>query len=117
MEYINPKFSQNVPPYPTPNYQNRITTSSPKSLQSALTSNEKFKQDGEDTFISSILRSSIGKTATLYFSYPDSIKWRDMVYTGVLELIGEDYIILRKPEGNYQILLMLYLEWIEFPAL
>lgn len=113
---FNPGFMHQVPPYPTPDGMVR-----PSLNERADTETVKAKpQDngGEDTFVNTVLRNTIGRRAQLYFSYPDSDKWRDIVYDGIIELIGEDYIIISDPTTKkVQVLLMLYLEWVEYEIL
>ena len=54
--------------------------------------------DLEQSYIENILRLNKGKLATLYFSYPDSVEWRDRKYTGIIEAAGRDHIILSDPK-------------------
>ncbi len=116
---FNPGFMHQVPPYPTPdgtsmnpNLANeRATSISPEEAKQAKVE----ENGGADTFVNTVLRNTIGRRAQLYFSYPDSDKWRDIVYDGIIELIGEDYIIITDYETRkIQVLLMLYLEWVEY---
>lgn len=110
-QYNNSQFNQQVPPYPRPNMdyresQSSATTGSPSILD--------FK-DSENSFINAVLKRAIGKEAVFYFSYPDSIKWRDMTYEGKVELVGEDYFVVREKNTNYiHVLLLLYLEYVVF---
>ena len=45
----------------------------------------------EQSYIENILRLNKGKLATFYFSYPDSVEWRDKKYTGIFEAAGRDH--------------------------
>ncbi len=101
--HYNQNFGQmNVPPYPTSN-SNRTS--------STIIENK----DKELSFVNSVLKNLKGKEATYYFSYSDSIKWRDMEYKGSLIGIGEDYIVIKESlTGNKLILLLLYLEWVVY---
>ena len=104
----NSQFNQQVPPFPQPNFDFR--DSKPSTMKSILDT-----KDQENSFVNSVLRTAIGKEASFYFSYPDSIKWRDMIYDGKLEVVGEDYIVGReKATGHLHVLLMLYLEYVVF---
>lgn len=104
----NSQFNQQVPPFPQPNFDFR--ESKPSTMKSILDT-----KDQENSFVNSVLRTAIGKEASFYFSYPDSIKWRDMIYDGKLEVVGEDYIVVReKGTGHLHVLLMLYLEYVVF---
>ncbi len=71
--------------------------------------------DLEQSYIENILRLNKGKLATLYFSYPDSVEWRDRKYTGIIEAAGRDHIILSDPKnGRWYLLLMIYLNYADF---
>lgn len=69
----------------------------------------------EQSYIENILRLNRGKLATLCFSYPDSVEWRDKTYTGIIEAAGRDHIIVSDPKnGKWYLLLMIYLNYVEF---
>ena len=69
----------------------------------------------EQSYVENILRLNRGKLATLYFSYPDSVEWRDKTYTGIIEAAGRDHIIISDPKnGKWYLLLMIYLNYVEF---
>ena len=106
----NSQFNQ-VPPYPQPNLDYR------ESKPAAATTGPSIldTKDSENSFVNAVLRRAVGKEASFYFSYPDSIKWRDVVYEGKWEVVGEDYIVVRENGTNYiHVLLMLYLEYVVF---
>ena len=110
MDYnqYNSNYNQNVPPYPQANYDFRDNKLSEKN---AILSNK----DLENSFVNAVLKTAVGKVAKYYFSYPDSVKWRDMVYEGKLELVGEDFIVIRDKNTNQlHVLLMLYLIYVVF---
>lgn len=69
----------------------------------------------EQSYIENILRLNTGKVATVYMSFSDSIEHKDMKFHGVIEESGRDHIILSEPStGKNYILLMIYLDYIEF---
>lgn len=69
----------------------------------------------EQSYIENILRLNKGKLATFYFSYPDSVEWRDRTYTGIIEAAGRDHIIISEPNsGKRYLLLNIYLNYVEF---
>lgn len=117
MEYnnrMNQQYPHQVPsfPYPTPNSEMRMDNVDETEDLSMAAIN---KVGGRDTFVETILRNSIGKRATFYFSYPDSDKWHDVVYDGTVLLIGEDYLIIYDDATKkIVVLLMLYLNWVEY---
>lgn len=69
----------------------------------------------EQSYIENILRLNKGKLATLYFSFPDSVEWRDKTFTGIIEAAGRDHIIVSDPKtGRWYLLLMIYLNYVDF---
>lgn len=69
----------------------------------------------EQSYIENILRLNRGKLATFYFSFPDSVDWRDKTYTGIIEAAGRDHIIISDPKtGRWYLLLMIYLNYVDF---
>lgn len=69
----------------------------------------------EQSYIENILRLNRGKLATFYFSYPDSVEWRDKTYTGIIEAAGRDHVIVSDPKnGRWYLLLMIYLNYVDF---
>lgn len=69
----------------------------------------------EQSYIENILRLNKGKKATVYLSFTDSINWRDKIFTGIIEQAGRDHIILSDPvTGKWYMLLMIYLDYVEF---
>lgn len=69
----------------------------------------------EQSYIENILRLNRGKLATFYFSYPDSVEWRDKTYTGIIEAAGRDHVIVSDPNtGRWYLLLMIYLNYVDF---
>ena len=69
----------------------------------------------EQSYIENILRLNKGKLATFYFSFPDSVEWRDKTFTGIIEAAGRDHIIISDPKtGRWYLLLMIYLNYVDF---
>ena len=69
----------------------------------------------EQSYIENILRLNRGKIATFYFSFPDSVDWRDKTFTGIIEAAGRDHIIISDPNtGKWHLLLMIYLNYVDF---
>ena len=69
----------------------------------------------EQSYIENILRNNIGKKVRVHASFSDSIEWRDRVFTGIIELAGRDNLIISDKENdkNY-LILMVYLDFVEF---
>jgi spore germination protein Q len=69
----------------------------------------------ELSYVENILRANRGKLAKVFMSFPDSVDWRDRVFTGIIETSGRDHTILSDPKtGMWYILLNIYLNYIEF---
>ena len=71
--------------------------------------------DNEQSYIENILRLNKGKKAKAYFSFPDSEKWRDKNFEGIIEEAGKDHLVMSDPNtGNWQLILLIYLNYVEF---
>jgi spore germination protein Q len=69
----------------------------------------------EQSYIENILRLNRGKLGRFYMSFPDSVEWRDKVFTGIIEQSGRDHIIISDPNtGKWYLLLIVYLSYVEF---
>ena len=117
----------NNPTYPAMNQaglnsgMNHITQTPNNTgiIQNSGFTNIKEASDGmlsiEQSYIENILRLNRGKLATLYFSFPDSVEWRDKTFTGIIEAAGRDHIIVSDPKtGRWYLLLMIYLNYVDF---
>lgn len=61
-----------------------------------------------------LLRANIGKNVSVYVSFPDSIEWRDKIFTGTIENVGNDHILI-KDKNNIPVLLQsIYINFIIF---
>lgn len=111
--YQNPTFPSTVPsnqqiatntntnPSPS-NYQNNIDT-----INQSLTM--------EQSYIENILRLNKGKRVRAFVSFPDSNEWKDRIFTGIIEEAGRDHLIISDPtNGNWYLILMIYLNYVEF---
>ncbi|MCI9280427.1 MAG: spore coat protein GerQ [Bacilli bacterium] len=71
--------------------------------------------DMEQSYIENILRLNKGKRIRAYVSYPDSLEWRDKIYTGIIEEAGRDHLIMSEPNtGKWFLIRMIYLNYVEF---
>lgn len=69
----------------------------------------------EQSYIENILRLNKGKRAKAYFSFPDSNTWRDKIFEGIIEEAGKDHLVMSDPNtGNWQLILLIYLNFVEF---
>ncbi len=62
-------------------------------------------------YVEEYLRNFYGKNIEAHVSFCDSIEWRDSVFTGILESVGKDYIVIQSKEKKYVIWLV-YLDYI-----
>ena len=69
----------------------------------------------EQSYIENILRLNKGRKATIYVSFPDSINWKDKIFTGIIEQAGRDHIIISNPNnGEWYLLLTIYIDYFKF---
>ena len=69
----------------------------------------------EQSYIENIIRLNKGKIGRFYMTFPDSLEWRDRVFSGVIEQSGKDHIIISDPTtGKWYLLLLIYLDYVEF---
>ena len=69
----------------------------------------------EQSYIENIIRLNKGKIGRFYMTFPDSLEWRDRVFSGVIEQSGKDHIIISdKSTGKWYLLLLIYLDYVEF---
>lgn len=65
-------------------------------------------------YTETIINENIGKKATVYMSFADSIEWRDKVFVGKVESAGRDYVLLRTDNNKQLLLWSIYINFIEF---
>ena len=93
------QIGSSLEPYNTPNQQTAPN----------------INYNGGDAYNENILRANIGKIATFYMTFTDSVEWRDKAFTGVIEEAGRDHVIISDPKtGKWTLLVLLYLDYIEF---
>ena len=69
----------------------------------------------EQSYIENILRLNKGAKVKVYMSYADSQTHKDKVYTGTIKAAGRDHLIIEDQEnGKWYLLLMIYLDYVEF---
>ena len=104
---MNGNFYQN-PTFPS-NQTQQPLTSPPGNISS------QSMMPIEQSYIENILRLNKGKRVNAYVSYPDSNEWRDKVYSGIIEEAGRDHLIISDPSsGKWYMILMIYLNYVEF---
>lgn len=69
----------------------------------------------EQSYVENILRANIGKKVSAYVSFPDSLNWKDKIFTGTIEQAGRDHLIIKDPNtGTWYLILMIYIDYFEF---
>lgn len=70
----------------------------------------------EQSYIENILRLNKGKQATIYMTYERGSSLGTQAYKGIIEAAGRDHVIISEPAtGKRYLLLMIYLDYVEFP--
>lgn len=65
--------------------------------------------------IYNLLKRNVGKLGTFYFTFPESVDKRDKEFKGVLEDIGNDYILISdSSNGKWYMFMIYFLNYIEF---
>lgn len=93
------------PPYMNiPNYNSsNINSTTVNTLSTA-----------DPQYAESIFEINKGKKVTVYFSYPDSVEWRDKVFTGTIITAGRDYLLLKDESGQINLLWLVYINYATF---
>ena len=65
-------------------------------------------------YVETYLSKNIGKKTEIHVSFCDSIEWRDSVFTGILEDVGKDYIVINNNSNSY-VIWSIYVDYIIFP--
>ena len=95
--YQNPTFPNNPPEQPT--YQTPPGNIGSSSLDY-----------NEQSFIENILRLNKGREVNAYVSFPDSLEWKDKIFSGVIEEAGKDHLIIKdKEKGTWYLIRILCL--------
>lgn len=100
----NPSYIPNQSTYPP--FMNVPGYTSPNSTTS---NNNTDPQYAENLF-----SMNHGKRVTVYFSYPDSIEWRDKLFTGTILASGRDYLLLVNDQNQTILLWLVYINYAIF---
>ena len=99
--------------YQNPIFVNDFERQTEAPNQSMITTGNTFPM--EQSYIENILRANKGKKVRAHVSFSDSIEWRDRVFVGTIEQAGRDHLIIYDPEnGKSYLILMIYLDFVEF---
>lgn len=68
----------------------------------------------EQIYIENILKLNTGKKAKFYITIPGSNEYQSKVFEGIIEQTGKDHIILSNPNGEWYLILMIYIKFVIF---
>lgn len=68
----------------------------------------------EQIYIENILKLNTGKKAKFYITIPGSDEYQSKVFEGIIEQTGKDHIILSNPNGEWYLILMIYINFVIF---
>ena len=109
--YQNPTFPTATNPNPQPNMNQNPTPSNYQNNIEPLNQSLPMEQ----SYIENILRLNKGKRVRAFVSFPDSNEWKDRIFTGIIAEAGRDHLIISDPNnGNWYLILMIYLNYVEF---
>ncbi|MGN0973919.1 MAG: spore coat protein GerQ [Bacilli bacterium] len=93
-----------------PNNNNNSNNTPPFSMNSYNNPNHY-----QNNNIYNLLKRNIGKIGTFYFTFPESVDNRDKSFKGILEDIGNDYILISdSSNGKWYMFMVYFLNYIEF---
>ena len=68
----------------------------------------------EQSYIENILRLNKGANAKVFASFPDSLSWRDKIFTGIIEQAGRDHVVMSAEDGRWYLIPAIYVNYVEF---
>lgn len=71
-------------------------------------------QNNHAEYAENIFELNIGSPVTVYFSYPDSIAWRDKEFKGTIVDAGKDYLLLKTQDNKTVLLWLIYINYAIF---
>lgn len=97
------------------NYYNQMYPSNYQAITPGQPAQTVSTMSEEQSYIENIIRLNKGKYGRFYMSFPDSLEYRDRVFSGIIEQAGRDHIIISDPTtGKWYLLLLIYLDFAEF---
>ena len=101
-----------------PNYIPSQSTSPPYTnipgFNSSTNNSTSTFPTNDPRFAENLFALNHGKKVTVYFSYPDSIEWRDRVFNGTILAAGRDYLLLKNDQGQTILLWLIYINYAVF---
>ena len=113
---MNNAYYNNNAFHGNPIYSGKIPTPNQEMAPNYnMSNNNQIDMPMEQSYIENILRLNKGKQVRVHMTFPDSNEFRDREFTGIIEQSGRDHIILSEPStGKWQLLLMIYVDFITF---
>lgn len=115
---MNKNYTNVAPTYPNgiPNYNTNQSTYPPFMNFSPYNINEDMRQvnDNNLEYAENVFQLNIGKRITVYSSFPDSLEWRDKVFSGTIVGIGKDYLLLKTDTNELVMLWIIYINYATF---
>lgn len=109
-------MNNNFATYPNqstdPPYQNFDYDYTPN--MNNIPSNNSVPISEDMAYAENILELNVGKEASFYMSYSDSLEWRDRVFTGTIIGAGRDYAVVKDSDNRIFLLWTVYLNYVEF---
>lgn len=65
----------------------------------------------QHSYVEEYLKMHLGKRVEAHVSFCDSIDWRDSIFTGTLEDVGKDYIVISNDNKSY-VIWSIYIDYI-----
>lgn len=85
------------------------------NTRDAMPSDFNFVNTPPDISLTDLLNSQIGNVASFYMSFPDSVEWRDRIFTGTIKSAARDFFfIYNEEEREWYILWAVYVNYIVF---
>ena len=85
-----------------------------KSFSPSMINRQQNMITNQYPYTATLLKSRIGSNVTIYTSFPDSIEWRDKVFKGQIVTVGDDYTLIRDISNAEQLIINIYINYIEF---
>lgn len=69
----------------------------------------------QGNYVEGLLKQNIGKEAMVHASFADSTEWRDSIFTGRIQGVGKDYVLIYDNKTNNTYLIWsVYIDYISF---
>lgn len=107
-----------------PDFSTRMATTNPNVIPSQSTyppytdfpgyNNGNQQPMTNPPYAETIFSKNHGKRVSVYFSYPDSVEWRDRIFVGTILADGRDYLLLKDDDGRTILLWLVYINYAIF---